>query len=175
MPDMNPNDSIRLNKLVRASRERVFEALTVAEQAKQWWGPYPACSYSDVQLDARVGGELRVTMHLNGGDHDGEEWVGVGRFTHVEPPRKLSYTWTWENDPGFGGDSLVTFELFDADNPYDPDQPATEVVLTHERIGSAHVRSEFGGGWQQTLRGLGYFVRGIDPREALVPSGSGAA
>ena len=47
------------------------------------------------------------------------------------------------------------------------DGPATEIVLTHEGLNTPVERSEHTGGWWGCLKALGYFVRGIDPREAM--------
>ena len=52
---------------------------------------------------------------------NGQSMGGGGTFTEVIQDRKISYTWTWDHDPSFGGNSLVTFELFDTENPYDDD------------------------------------------------------
>lgn len=165
-----PQPMIRLNKLVRASPERVFHAWTSPDELSKWWGPYKSGCRSEVTLDAEVGGKLRIEMYGVGDDRqpaeDVKPWVGIGEFTVFEPPHRLAFTWTWENDPGFGGNSLVTVELHPADNPYD-DSPATEVILIHERLPSAIERSEHTGGWWDTLRALGFHVRGLDPREEL--------
>ncbi len=158
----HPEATIRLHKLVRAPRQRVFEALSNAEQVVQWIGPMDgSCEDRHVEIDPRLGGRYAVRMNARG-----ESWAGSGTITAFEPGRKFAYTWTWDNEPGFGGNSVVTFELFDAQNPYE-DGPATEVVLTHERLATAHERSEHTGGWWDALRALGYHVRGVDAREAM--------
>jgi uncharacterized protein YndB with AHSA1/START domain len=157
-----PLPSIRLHKLVRASKPRVYEALTRAEEFPRWFAPGPNEHCGEVIVEPWVGGRFRFEMA--GGD--GQTHIGVGTFTEVVENEKLSYTWTWENNPDFGGDSQVTFELLDAENPYD-DGPATEVILTHDKLPSAAERSEHTGGWWNTLRALGYHVRGVDPRQAM--------
>lgn len=85
-------------------------------------------------------------------DPEGNPHVGSGKFTQVIENQKISYTWSWQDMPDFGANSLVTFELFDAENPYDKDQPATEIVLTHEKLNTAAERSEHTGGWWNCLR-----------------------
>ncbi|MEM1097591.1 MAG: SRPBCC domain-containing protein [Planctomycetota bacterium] len=164
-PAANVSTSIRLHKLVRASRERVFEAWTTPEQMCEWFAPEPDIVCKDVSIEPKVGGAFRFTMQSPNATH-----TGGGTITAFDRPTKLAYTWSWEGMPDFGADSLVTIELFEAQNPYDPEQPATEVVLTHAKLNSAAERSEHTGGWWGTLRALGFYVRGVDPREAMAPS-----
>ncbi|MEM1445134.1 MAG: SRPBCC domain-containing protein [Planctomycetota bacterium] len=164
-----PGTTVRLHKLVRASRERVFEAWTTPEQMCVWFAPEPDIVCTDVTMEPRVGGAFRFTMQSPKASH-----TGGGTITAFDRPNKLAYTWSWEGMPDFGANSQVTIELFEAENPYDPEQLATEVVLTHERLPSAAERSEHTGGWWGTLRALGYYVRGIDPREAMAaPAAAG--
>lgn len=157
-----PDHSIRLNKLVRAPRQRVFEAWTQPEQIAAWFAPEPDTVCRDVTLEPEVGGAFRFAMESPKGLH-----VGGGTITAFDPPNKLAYSWSWEGMPDFGHDSHVTIELFEAENPYDDGRPATEVVLTHERLATASERSEHTGGWWASLRALGFYVRGVDPREAM--------
>lgn len=161
MPDVLTQ--IRLNNLVRAPRKRVFAALTTAEEFPHWFAPGPNEKCVNVVIEPHVGGTFRFEMN----DAKGDTQVGAGQFTEVIQDRKISYTWTWETMPDFGGNSLVTFELFDAENPYDKDQPATEIVLTHEKLNTAAERSEHTGGWWQCLRALGYHVRGLDAHHEM--------
>ncbi|MEO0515433.1 MAG: SRPBCC domain-containing protein [Planctomycetota bacterium] len=162
-PRTTPLPMIRLHKHVRATRQRVYEALTTPEQFPHWFAPGPNEKCGEVIVEPWVGGRFRFEMT----DAKGEQHVGVGTFTEVVEHEKLSYSWTWENNPDFGGNSQVTFELFNAENHIEPGQPATEIVLTHEKLPTAAERSEHTGGWWNCLRALGYHVRGVDPREAM--------
>lgn len=158
-----PSTSIRLHKHVQASPARVFEALTTADQYAKWFAPDPNITCGEVVVEPAVGGAFRFEMVMP----DGSKHVGIGTFTEVVENQKISYTWSWENQPDFGGNSQVTWELFEAENHLNPKQPATEVVLTHDKLNTAAERSEHTGGWWQCLRALGYYVRGVDPREAM--------
>lgn len=154
---------IRLHKHVQATPQRVFEALTTPEQYPKWFAPDPKVDCGNIVIEPRVGGKVRFEML----GADGSKHVGVGEITEIVENKKLSYTWSWENEPGFGENSQVTWELFEATNHRDPDQPATEIVLTHDRLNSAAERSDHTGGWWNALRAIGYYVRGVDPREAM--------
>jgi uncharacterized protein YndB with AHSA1/START domain len=175
-----PAPMIRLNKLVQAPAQRVYDAWLDPAQMKRWWLPDTSAAACDVQIDPRVGGAFRINM----GTAE-KPFVAVGKYTVMDPPRRLAFTWSWEQTPGFADDSLVTIEFYEIDNPRHPphgeDQGdgtshssprATEIVFTHERLNTALSRSDHTGGWWSALVALGYHVRGIDPREAMKAKGS---
>ena len=45
-------------------------------------------------MDLRVGGELRVVMR---NPHEDVEYGGGGRYTEIDPPRRLAFTSTADN------------------------------------------------------------------------------
>jgi len=74
---------------------------------------------ADASLDVRVGGSYRIVMKGKDGDH-----VRTGVYQVVEPPSKLVFTWTREEDEVV---MLVTVEFLDHGSE-------SELVLTHERL-----------------------------------------
>jgi glutathione S-transferase len=157
-----PDPMIRLTKLIRAPREKVFDAWLDPDAFRRWWAPGPTEDLTELVIEPKVGGALRIVMGNNDQQH-----IGVGTYTVIDRPDTLAFRWTWETMPDFGADSLVTLRFLDAPNPYDDGQPATELILTHENLPTAAERSEHTGGWWNTLRALGYWARGTDPREAM--------
>lgn len=79
---------------INASPERIFRALTTAEQA-DWWGQEGLYRTYDYQIDLRPGGKWSCKAKGSKGD---ESTVG-GKYITVEPPRLLEYTWepSWDN------------------------------------------------------------------------------
>ena len=49
------------------------------------------------QIDLREGGHYRLE-----GAVGGRKWAIWGTYLEVRPPERLVYTWSWENDHGFG-------------------------------------------------------------------------
>jgi uncharacterized protein YndB with AHSA1/START domain len=78
-------------------------------------------------------------------------WIS-GEFELMEPPHRLIYTWRLEL-PSAGIERVSI--LFKARGA------ATEVIVTHERIGSAAARTTHERGWQQCLAGLARFAEGL--------------
>lgn len=134
------------SRVVKADRRRVFDAWTMPELVKQWWGPPPfTCPIA--QIDLRVGGCYRLAnLGL-----DGEIiWIS-GEFTHVEIPVALSYTWKLSTQEGEPSLLHVSFH----DHP-----EGTEVRIHHERFADVGARDEHALGWQGCLGKLGSFVAG---------------
>ena len=157
-----PAPLIRLNKFVQAPPQRVYDAWLDPEQLKQWWMPDANAACSEAQIDAQVGGDFRITLGSGEQAH-----IAVGQYLELDPPRKIVMSWSWEMNPAMAADSLITIELLETDNPYDPETPGTEIIFTHEKLNTAVERSEHTSGWWNTLRALGYYVRGVDVQQAM--------
>ena len=138
---------VRLTRLIRAPREQVFEAWLDPEIRKQWWCATPEMHCPLAEIDPTPGGRYRLAMRK-----DENESVAFGEFVEIDRPERLVFTWSWEHDLDFGGGSRVTVTLHDT--TFDG-QPATELVLLHEQLKTAHERSEHTVGWLGVLQALG--------------------
>lgn len=161
-PSTPPEDRVRLNKLVQASPQQVYDTWLDAASYPKWFAPDPQSRCTEVTIDPSVGGKMRICMESAG--HG--KITGVGTFTELVPAKRIVYTWGWEEMPEMGAGSTVTIDLIACDNPYG-DGPATEIVLTHEGLKTPIERSEHTGGWWGCLKAIGYFVRGVDPIDAM--------
>ncbi len=126
--------SLQLRRTFRAPRERVFQAWTTPEEMKRWKAPGPLTTPL-AEVDLRVGGKYRIHMR----EPDGAEHRLIGVYREVDPPKRLVYTWSWEDSPDMG-ETLVTVEFLDRAG-------ATEVVLTHELFPTDEVRNQHEHGW----------------------------
>ena len=134
--------TLRLTRSFAAPREKVFRAWTDPEALKQWAAPGDLTTPL-AEVDLRVGGRYRIHMRTP----DGTAHKVTGVYQTVDPPRRLVYTWFWENKPE-QGDTLVTVEFHERGS-------ATEVTLTHERFPSGDVRDRHEQGWMGCLEKLG--------------------
>jgi len=131
---------LQLNRVIPASRERVFAAWTTPEAIKVWFGP-DNCRVLEVQVDLRVDGEYCFSLSTE----DLGEIKVRGRYLEVTPPTKLIYTWRWEGNSELTvGTSLVTVEFTSAGT-------FTEIHLTHEQLPSIESRDDHGHGWSGAL------------------------
>jgi uncharacterized protein YndB with AHSA1/START domain len=133
---------LELEWVVDSQRERIFSALTDSAELARWWGP-TGYTMTEIDLDLRVGGGYRFTMQPPGGD----PFHLAGEFLEIEPPRRVVYTFRYEEP--------------------DPDDRETVVALSLEEVGDGtHVSLSQGdfatearielhrGGWRDSLEKL---------------------
>jgi uncharacterized protein YndB with AHSA1/START domain len=126
--------TLEIRRTLAASRERVFNAWTRAEELRKWFAPGPLTT-AVAESDLRVGGRYRITMR----GPDGVEHTVTGIYQTVEPPKRLVYTWKWEDKPS-AGESTVTVEFNERGR-------STEVVLRHEGLPNEKEIAEHNHGW----------------------------
>ena len=126
--------TLEIRRTFAASRERVFDAWTRAEELRKWFAPGPLTT-AVAESDLRVGGKYRITMR----GPDGNEHTVRGVYQIIDPPRRLVYTWKWDDKPS-AGESTVTVE-------FNEQGRSTEVVLRHEGLPSDKEVAEHTHGW----------------------------
>lgn len=124
-----------------ASPQRVYEAWTDPQLARQFLCPQDI-TIADVTMDVRPGGTYRIDMR----NAQNEPYVAYGTYREVQPGRRLSMTWQWEeNNPDEEHETLLTVE-------FNPHPVGTELILTHERLSSEESRQNHSHGWSTMLR-----------------------
>jgi uncharacterized protein YndB with AHSA1/START domain len=135
-----------LRRVLKAPPERVFRAWTEPEQLARWFGPR-GFTCPEHAIDPRPGGAYRVTMR----SPEGTLHTVSGTYTAVEPPRRLAFTWAWEQEGARGHESAVELAL--SAHP-----EGTELVLTHRRHESVEARDRHTEGWSSCLDKLVAYV-----------------
>ena len=79
--------AIALEVTIDAPPERVFRALTSAEEL-----PNFLPEFKQVAFEARLGGEYE----FRGTGDDGGTFSTRGKITEYDPPRRLAFTWRWQ-------------------------------------------------------------------------------
>ena len=133
--DTAVHNDVVVHRVFSLPARKVWEALTVPETFKKWWGPEGfTCPYSSMQ--ARQGGKYLNCMQ----GPDGHEYWSTGEVQEFIPEKRLVLTDHFSDAKGniinasehdMPGDwpmeMLITFELEEADG-------ATKLLLTHEGI-----------------------------------------
>lgn len=130
-------------RFVNAPPETVFAMFVDPRLLVRWIG-------ATAELDPRPGGVFR--MILATGD------VCAGRYVEIDPPRRVVFTWGWENQqaiPVPPGSSTVEVDLT-------PDGAGTHLRLVHSGLeGDAALLHEHG--WARFLDRFEAVVEGRDP------------
>ena len=87
---------LRIERTFDASVERVFEAWTSEEVLRRWLHGMPGWETPTAEVDLREGGTIRIVMRDPLG---GAESGATGEYTVVDPPRRLVFTWVWDDQP----------------------------------------------------------------------------
>ena len=137
---------LHLERVLQAPKERVFAACVEPEELAEWWGPAGFTTLS-VDLDVRDGGPYRITMQ----PPDGEAFDLRGEFVEVDPPRRLVYTFEWEEPDPEDQETVVTLSFLD-------DGDVTRLVLDQGPFATETRYALHEAGWTETLERLARFL-----------------
>ncbi len=130
-------------RVIRASRERVFEAWTNPARVARWFGPDPSQVLA-TRLDPRPGGAYRLEIRTQSFGNVRLEGV----FLDVEAPSRLVYTWVWQGHPALEfGETLVSVEL-------SAGRDGTVVRVVHDGFRSPEACLDHHCGWNASLERL---------------------
>src|SRR6266566_5878434 len=100
--------SLHLEKVLCSSPEEGFDACIDPAKLAEWWGPAGFTSPS-LELDLREGGSYRIRMQ----PPEGEAFHLRGEFREIDRPRRLVYTFVWEETNPEDQETLVTLSFLD--------------------------------------------------------------
>jgi uncharacterized protein YndB with AHSA1/START domain len=133
---------VRLERTIQASAEELFDAWTDAEILKLWWHAERDWETPFAAVDPRVGGRVRITMR---NPADGTEYGGAGEYTIFERPRRLAFTWTWDDD------EQRRLQLIEVD--FIESSGETLIVVTHRGLPKQEA-GDYREGWTASLDNL---------------------
>ena len=138
------NDNVlEMERLIPAPPERVFEYWTEPELVAKWFGPGDFDVPSS-DLDLRPGGKWRTTIR----SPEGKLRTVSGVYNTIDPPRRLVFTWAWDDDDGVRGhETKVTVTL-------EPTPGGTRLRLVQEDFQNRELRDRHNGGWASSLNKL---------------------
>jgi uncharacterized protein YndB with AHSA1/START domain len=135
-----------LTRIYPVAAEKVWRAWTDPKALARWFGPADADTAEVIELELRVGGRYRIVF----GAPDGSEHEASGVYTEVEPPRRLSFTWSRRGLPE--AESQVTIALRPVDG-------GTELSFRHV-FGNVAARDDHQIGWLPTFAKLDALLAG---------------
>ena len=138
---MSGGHTLRMERSFHAPAQAVFDAWTSEKVMRRWWHAEHDWETTVADVDLRVGGEVRVVMR---NPHTGDEYGGGGRYTVVEPPERLAFTWVWD-----GNDTSQIIEL-----EFDEADGVTTVRFTHSGLWDEESVRSHEGGWGNAFDNL---------------------
>lgn len=123
---------IVVRRRMPAPREIVYAAWIDPEGIRDWMCPGDVVS-AEAILDVRVGGSFRIIMRGNDRVHE-----HTGTYQVVDPPAKLSFTWSGLENP-------VEITLVTVDFIAHGDE--SDLIITHEGFTKSDVAQRYEMGW----------------------------
>jgi uncharacterized protein YndB with AHSA1/START domain len=140
---MNEPRTLRMERTFDAPAQAVFDAWTSEEVIRRWWHAGEDWETTEAEVDLEVGGVIRVIMR---NPHRDVFHGGGGRFTEIDPPKRLAFTWIWDDD-----EDRVR-QLIEID--FDEQDGQTTVTFTHHDLWSEDSLPDFEDGWNRCFDNL---------------------
>src|SRR5947209_14395524 len=132
--------SLKIKRVIKAPRDRVYDAWTDPAQLREWFGPENVRT-RNITADVRAGGKYRWDLT----SPEGEEMSAFGEYRELVPGKKIVLTWKWDDDETWENrTSVVTVEFSDRDD-------GTELLFKHEQLPSEESRARHNEGWNSIL------------------------
>ena len=132
---MNAKTTLRMKRTFDAPAEAVFDAWTSAEVMRRWFHARHDWETTVAEVDLRVGGAVRVVMR---NPQDDVEYGGGGTYTEIDPPKRLAFTWIWDDYPT--REQLIEIDFEEADG-------VTTVTFIHNGLWDAEAVRSHEEGW----------------------------
>jgi uncharacterized protein YndB with AHSA1/START domain len=143
-PEPMSGETLLIERSFQAPAQAVFDAWTSEEVLRRWFHADQAWETPEASVDLRLGGAVRVVMRDPGKD---ERHGGGGHYTEIDPPTRLAFTWTWDNDEE-RRETLIELDFEEVDG-------TTTVRLTHNNLRDREMVLDHEGGWSKCLDNLG--------------------
>jgi uncharacterized protein YndB with AHSA1/START domain len=139
--------TLRIERTYAAPIERVFDAWTSEEVLRRWWQAKDEFVTSEALVELEVGGTIRVVMHDPEKDVD---YGGEGKYTEIDRPNRLAFTWLWDGDPRR---MLIEIDFEEVDG-------ATRVRFTHSGLWDEAAVRDHEDGWSRMFSRLAELLAG---------------
>jgi uncharacterized protein YndB with AHSA1/START domain len=136
-------ETLRIERTYRAPAQVVFDAWTSEEVLRRWFHAERDWETPEAEVDLRLGGDVRVVMR---DPHEDADHGGGGHYTEIDPPNRLVFTWTWDNDED-GRETLIELDFEEVEG-------TTTVRMTHSRLRDLESVRSHEGGWSRCFDNL---------------------
>ena len=141
-----PDLMLELERVLPGPPPVAFAAFTEPERLAKWWGP-EGFTVPSVDFDARVGEPYRIEMQ----PPEGDAFHLTGRFSAVEPPVRIAFTFVWEPPDPEDVETLADLSFRDLGE-------STEVSFRQGPFKTEERRALHHGGWTDSFDRLERFL-----------------
>ncbi len=141
MAEVNQRNAVEKVARIAARPETVFQYFVDPDKMLMWKG-------IEAELEPRVGGGYRVKMS--------EENIVNGSYLVIDPPKRVVFTWGWEDGSVAPGSTTVEVTL-------EPDGEGTLLRLRHYDLPDEEQRKLHKEGWDHYVDRLAVVAGGGDP------------
>jgi uncharacterized protein YndB with AHSA1/START domain len=134
---VSSNTTLNIERTFQAPAQAVFDAFTSPEVMRRWWHVERDWATAVAEVDLRLGGAVRVVMRAA----DGTEYGGGGVYTEIDPPKRLAFTWLWDDN-----DARQLIEI-----DFEETAGATRVRFTHRGLWSEEAVRSHDMGWSASF------------------------
>jgi uncharacterized protein YndB with AHSA1/START domain len=131
--------TLELNRRLPAPPSSVWDAFTDPDRLAQWWGPQ-GFSIPSLRFEPRVGEGYRIEMQRP----EGDAFHLAGEFRAVDPPRRLAFTFRWEQPDPDDVENVAELVFRDAGE-------STELALVQGPFRTEARRALHHDGWSDSL------------------------
>ncbi|MDB5271870.1 MAG: Activator of Hsp90 ATPase 1 family protein [Chitinophagaceae bacterium] len=157
MKNTPSTSSTHNSKLIRATPEKIYQALTDPKALETWLAP--GDMYGEVHyFDLRIGGRYRMSLFYPSSETSGQgktsanEDQFTARFVELIPPHKISQAILFNStDPAYAGEMIMEVSL-------QPKASGTEVTFLFKNIPSGIRPEDNEKGTEQSLEKLARYV-----------------
>lgn len=136
-----------ITRIFDAPPALVFKVWTSADHVSRWLGPKDfTCTHCKV--DFKPGGAWRACIRAPEGK---DYWCG-GIYREIAPPKRLVFTFAWEEDGERGQETTVTV-TFEAQGD------KTRMNFTQIPFDTVENRDSHSGGWSECFDRLGAYIK----------------
>jgi len=149
-PTQTTERELVITRVFDAPRELVWKAWTDPSHVLKWLGPKNFTAV-DFELDPRPGGAWRSRMR----GPDGAEHSNRGTVREVDEPRRLVFTFAWDDEDGSPGREMeitITFDERDG---------KTEMTFSQAVFDSEEDRDGHREGWSESFDKLAEYLASI--------------
>jgi len=140
--------TLSLSRRFAVPVERLYAAWTDPDQACQWMGPENVSCRID-QWDFEEGGRYEIVLVSS----ESKEHGARGVFGTIDPPHRLTMSWTWQHEGQMQGLETFLDLKFKA-----LDDGTSELRLTHTMLPNPEMAEGQAEGWQSAFECLDAFL-----------------